>query len=132
MKRLAVVPDDFEAMIRITPPSEGGRHFPTFNGIRWDLGYPDDPPGSSIYMIWPDFLDEHGDSRPQDVPLPVGVELLAAMTILSSEVRSYHRERIHEGTLFYCHEGARRVASGRVIRITNLPHERQNPKAGNA
>ena len=132
MKRLAAQPDDFEALIRITPEHEGGRHVPTFNGIRWDFGYPDDPPGSSIYMIWPDFLDERGDSRPRDIPLPIGVELPAALFILNPDTRAYHRERIHEGLFFYCHEGARRVASGRVTRITNLPHERPNPRTGNA
>jgi hypothetical protein len=41
-------------------------------------------------------------------------------SIVSSEMRSYHRERIHEGTLFNCHEGLRCVASGRVTRITNM------------
>jgi hypothetical protein len=118
MKRLSMT-DDFEAMIRIMPFSEGGLKL-VLNGIRWDFGYPEDPPGSSIYMIWPDFLDEYGSSRAKEDPLPVGIELLAAMTIVSPEMRSYHRERIHEGTLFYCHEGARRVASGRVTRITNM------------
>jgi hypothetical protein len=131
MKRFAGVPDDFEAVIRITPEHEGGRRVPTFNGIRWDLGYSDDPPGSSIYMVWPDFLDEHGDSRPRDVPLPVGVELPAAMTVISAEMRPFHRERIREGTLFYCQEGGRRVASGRVKRITNLPNERSQQSTGN-
>jgi hypothetical protein len=118
MKRLSMT-DDFEAIICIKPFSEGGVKF-AFNGIRWDFGYLEDPPGSSIYMIWPDFLDECGNSRAKEDLLPIGIELLAAMTIVSPEMRSYHRERIHEGTLFYCHEGARRVASGRVTRITNM------------
>ena len=60
MKRLYQVPDDFEAVIRIYSHEEGGRRTPPFNGIRWDFGYADDPPGSSIYMIMPDFFDEHG------------------------------------------------------------------------
>src|SRR4051794_22547247 len=90
MNRLATVPDDFEAMIRITPEHQRGMHSPTFNVIRWELGDPGDPAGSSIYVIWPDFLDEHGDSRPRDTPLPVGLELPAAMTVISSELRSYH------------------------------------------
>jgi hypothetical protein len=111
--------DDFEAMIRIMPFSEGGLKL-VFNGIHWDFGYPEDPPGSSVYMIWPDFLDEYGNSRDKKNLLPTGIELLAAMTIVSSEMRFYHRERIDEGTLFNCYEGSRRVASGRVTRITNM------------
>jgi hypothetical protein len=118
MKRLSIT-DDFEAMIRIMPFSEGGLKL-VFNGIRWDFGYPEDPPGSSVYMIWPDFLDEYGNSRDKEDSLPTGIELLAAMTIVSSEMRSYHRERIHESTLFNCHEGSMCVASGRVTRITNM------------
>jgi hypothetical protein len=71
-------------------------------------------------MIWPDFLDEYGNSRDKENLLPIGIELLTAMTIVSSEMRSYHRKRIHEGTLFYCYEGSRRAASGRVTCITNM------------
>jgi hypothetical protein len=91
-----------------------------FNGIRWDFGYPEDPPGSSVYMIWPDFLNEYGNSRDKEYLLPSGIELLAAMTIVSNEMRSYHRERIREGTPFNCYEGSRHVASGRVTRIINI------------
>jgi hypothetical protein len=36
--------DDFEAIIRIFRPDEGGRQTPAFNGIRWDFAYVDDPP----------------------------------------------------------------------------------------
>jgi hypothetical protein len=118
MKRLSVT-DDFEAMICIVSFSEGGLKFVS-NGIRWDFRYPEDPPGSSVYMIWPDFLDECGNSRAKEDSLSTGIELLAAMTIVSPEMRSYHRGRIYEGTLFHCYEGSRRVAFGRVTRITNL------------
>ena len=83
-------------------------------------------------MVYPDFLDDHGDSLPGDIPLPVGAELPAAMFILDPSMRPYHRDRLHEGTPFYCHEGGRRVASGRVTRITNLPYERPKLPTGNA
>ena len=119
-----MIPDDFEALIRIFSEAEGGRRTPVFNGIRWDLGYADDPPGSSIYMIWPDFLDDGGDSLISDGSLPVGVEIRAAMTIVAGPMRAYHRGRIQVGTRFFCQEGSRRVAEGRVTRITNLPFER--------
>jgi hypothetical protein len=41
--------------------------------------------------------------------------------------KSVHRERVQVGTSFYCHEGSRRVAVGRVTKITGLLDER--PKA---
>ena len=133
MKRLHHVPDDFEALIRIFSTEEGGRFTPPFNGIRWDFGYADDAPGSTIYMIWPDFFDAAGDSLPTDQPLPIGVEIPARMAVVVDEIRtSYHRERIRVGTYFFCHEGSKRVAAGHVTRITGLLHERPNPKSRNA
>ena len=126
MKRLYQVPDDFEAVIRIYSHEEGGRQTPPFNGLRWDFGYGDDPPGSPIYVIWPDFFDEDGDSLPTDTPLSVGLELRARMTALSDETRAeVHRRRIKEGVKFFCHEGSKRVAEGQVTRITGLFRERQ-------
>jgi len=126
MNRLYQVPDDFEATIRIYSRAEGGRVSPPFNGIRWDFGYADDPPGSSIYMIYPDFFDENGNSLPTDVRLRVGVELRARMTVLSDNMRAeVHRSRIKEGLKFFCHEGNHRVAEGHVTRITGLFDERQ-------
>jgi hypothetical protein len=50
--------DDFEAMIRILPEEEGGRHTRPRNGIRWDICYAGDDPKDGIWMVWPDFLDE--------------------------------------------------------------------------
>jgi len=126
MKRLYQVPDDFETVIRIYSHEEGGRRTPPFNGIRWDFGYADDPPGSSIYMIMPDFFDEHGDSLPTDTPLPIGSELPARMTVINDQIRDeVHRSRIKEGLKFFFHKGGKRVAEGRVTRITGLVHERQ-------
>ena len=125
MKRLPRVSDDFEAVIRIYTTAEGGRQLPPFNGIRWDFAYADDPPAKELFMIHPDFYDEHGDSLPTDRPLPLSVELPARMVVLNDELRTtLHRSRIHEGTRFYCHEGAKRVAEGRVTRITGLLSER--------
>ena len=128
MKRLHRIPDDFEAVIRIYTPEEGGRLSPPFNGIRWDFAYADDPPAKDLFMIHPDFYDHHGDSLPADRPLPLNVELPARMVVLVAEMRGQvHRSRIREGVRFYCHEGSKRVAEGRVTRITGLLTERPKP-----
>lgn len=124
MNRLYKTPDDFEATIRIFLPEEGGRPTPAFNGIRWDLCYTEDRMEDGLWMIWPDFIDRYGNSLPRDEPLPVGVELHARMTVLVDEMRATHGKRIRVGSTFYCHEGPRRVAFGRVTKITGLYDER--------
>lgn len=125
MHRLYKVPDDFEASIRIFSLEEGGRTTPPFNGIRWDLCYAEDLATEHLWMIWPDFMDEHGNSLPTDKALPIGVNLTARMTILVDEMRAeVHRKRLAVGSTFYCHEGSRRVAFGTVTKITGLFHER--------
>lgn len=125
MKRLYAVPDDFEAVIRVYTPQEGGRLSPAFNGIRWDFAYEEVSGIQDLYMIWPDFFDEHGDSFAEGRPLPLSIELPARMIVLIDDMRrQVHRLRIREGVKFYCHEGARRVAEGRVTRITGLYMDR--------
>ena len=125
MDRLYPTPDDFEATIRILTELEGGRKNPAFNGIRWDFSYAADDARDQLYMIWPDFFSESGDSLPKDQPLPLSTELPARMTVVVDEMRTQvHRNRIKPGVEFYCHEGPNRVAVGRVTRITGLHHDR--------
>jgi hypothetical protein len=125
MKRLHSVPDDFEAVIRIYSAAEGGLQMPPSNGIRWDFAYADDPPAKELFMIHPDFHDDHGDSLPTDERLPVSIDLPARMVVVVDEMRTtVHRSRIREGTRFYCHEGPQRVAEGRVTRVTGLLKDR--------
>ena len=89
---------------------------PPFNGIRWDFAYAESQAVGELYMIHPDFYDARGDSLPTDQALPVGGELPARMTVVMDEMRcKLHRARIREGVRFYCHEGAKRVAEGRVV-----------------
>lgn len=125
MDRLYSVPDDFEATIRILTEAEGGRKTSPFNGIRWDFSYADDDAVDQLYMIWPDFFSASGDSLPTDQPLPFSTELSARMTIVVDEMREQvHRARIKPGVEFYCCEGPRRVAIGRITRITGLHNDR--------
>ena len=115
--------DDFEAKVTILGKAEEGRSSPPFNGVRWDLCYADDSPADGLYMVWPDFFDERGQSLPTDAPLPVGTALHARFVIVNAAMRHLHQARIFVGTRFYCQEGSRRVAEGTVTRITGL-HER--------
>jgi hypothetical protein len=125
MQRLYQVADDFEATIRILFESEGGRVSSPFNGIRWDFAYASDGATEQVYMIWPDFLGQSGDSIPKHVALPIGVPLQARMTIVSDELReSFHRSRIKPGVEFFCCEGRQRVAIGTVTRISGLHSNR--------
>ena len=125
MDRLYPVLDDFEATIRILTEAEGGRKTSPFNGIRWDFSYVADNATDQLYMIWPDFFSTSGDSLPKDQPLPLSTELSARMTVVVDEMREQvHRARIKPGVEFYCHEGRRRVAIGRVTRITGLHSDR--------
>lgn len=125
MKRIHRVPDDFEAVIRIFNTAEGGRASPAVNGIRWAFMYAENQPEGELYDVFPDFYDENGDSLPTDKPLPVGRELPARMVVLFDEMREKrHRARIREGVRFYCCEGPKRVAEGKVTRITGLFKER--------
>jgi hypothetical protein len=120
MHQPARVPHDFEAAVRIFSLEEGGRKSPAFNHIRWDFVYADGAPGE-LYMIWPDFVDRNGKSLPADKPLPLDVELSARMTVVVEEMRAkVHRARINVGTRFFCCDGPRRVAEGRVTKITGL------------
>lgn len=112
--------DDFLARIRILSPAEGGRRTPVINGIRWDFAYAEDGEKPQLSAIWPDFCDASGNSLASDAPLPTGTALLARMWIVFATMRVYHCTRLQPGCAFYCHEGARRVAVGRVIRLTGL------------
>jgi|HubBroStandDraft_5_1064220.scaffolds.fasta_scaffold416383_2 hypothetical protein len=119
------VPDDFEAVICILGPDEGGRKSPAYNGMRWDLNYAEETPSENLYMIWPDFVDENGVSLRKDMSLPLGIGLRARMTIVADEMRyRVHRAKIKVGTRFYCCEGSKRVAEGQVTKITGLFDDR--------
>lgn len=117
---------DFEAEIRIRRENEGGRKSPASNGVRWDLGYAEDKVADGLWMIHPWFLSPSGDFLDFNVKLPVNTLLTARMYVLDD----YWRTRLHQtkarvGTRFYCHEGHKRVAEGRITRILDLHKERE-------
>jgi len=119
MKQLYRTPGDFEAKITILTKKEGGRKTPPFNGIRWDLMYPEDEPEDGVYMIWPEFIDAKGDAISQDIPLEG--TLNARMHILNQDLaEKLHSSRIKIGSTFYCVEGRKKVATGSVTKLTGL------------
>ena len=118
--------DDFEATIRIFREEEGGRREPPHNGMRWDLCYAGDDLKESLWMVWPDFLDQSGESRSGEEALPVGVPLPAKMFVARDVMRAeVHRKKAKIGVRFYCHEGPKRVAEGVITKITHLFDERK-------
>ena len=77
-------------------------------------------------MVWPDFVDESGESRSEEEELPVGVLLPAKMFVLVDQMRAeVHRKKVKIGVRFYCHEGLKRVAEGVITKITHLFDERK-------
>jgi translation elongation factor EF-Tu-like GTPase len=125
MKSRFALPADFEAVVRIFTHEQGGRKSPSFNGLRWDFSYAEDDPAKGLWMIHPDFVDEGGDSLAQDRPLPLDIKLPARFLILDDKLRAeVHRPRLRVATRFFCHEGSKRVAEGRVTKILALNEER--------
>jgi len=119
MKRL-YADDDFEAVIRVFRPDEGGRSSPVFNGIRWDFVYAGEQPEDGPHMIWSDFIDKNADTLPRDEAIPIDVPLRARMVIVADNMREKHRHKILVGGRFFCKEGPKRVAEGRITKITGL------------
>lgn len=106
----------FEADITMLPLGPTTRSAHPFNGIRWDLCYPEDFDdrglASIVSMVWPEFVDESGSALPSHVPLHG--RLRARMHIVFPEMVEKHRQRLRVGSKFYCTEGARIVAEGVV------------------
>ena len=116
---------DFIVRYRLYLPAEGGRKV-TFQHLRCDFLYEgDDPKKTGIWMIHPEFLDEHGDPLEEQVPVPLRGR--ASMWIIPPRARSeVHRSRIKIGTRGHFMEGARKVGDVTVEAIVGL-HE--NPAA---
>ena len=110
----------FEAEVAIFTAAEGGRQTPVFNGIRWDFALADDTEPLRLFMIWPDFRTDDGSPRPVDHPLPTSQKLKARFYPEPRHIESLPLTKIRQGTVFYCHEGPKRVAIGTVTNVKNL------------
>jgi len=109
---------DFEVRYRFLTPAEGGSRSPPRQHIRWDFLYEgDDPQRDGLFMIWPEFLDDEGNPRPEGEVPPEG---LAHMFILMPEMRPTHRRRITVGTRGFMVEGPKKVAECQVTRLLGL------------
>lgn len=111
----------FRAFIEVYPCGPDTRKKPAFNGIRWAFAYAEDVnelgAGNALRSdVWPEFLDETGKSLANEVPLIGGYS--AIMHIVFENMVDVHFQRLHEGTKFFCMEGARKVASGRVTDLS--------------
>ncbi|NOX95954.1 MAG: hypothetical protein GXP04_12920 [Alphaproteobacteria bacterium] len=112
----------FDAEIDIYPIEKTGRKSHPLNGIRWAFAYAEDfakntknGTPTQISDVWPEFLDESGQTIPTDVPL-MGM-LKARMHIVSPEMVSVHMTRLKVGTKFYCLDGIRPRAQGVVTAL---------------
>lgn len=112
----------FAAEIEIYPCGPHTRTHPARNGIRWSFVYKTDVDelGSKAAHsdVWPDFIDENQISLDSETEL-IGT-LRANMHIVFSNMIEKHLSRLAVGTEFYCMEGGRRVANGRVIAMHSL------------
>jgi hypothetical protein len=112
----------FEADITILPLGPETRKTHPFNGIRWDFCYLEDLDergwAPEISMIWPEFVDDTGNSIPTGVSLQG--RLHALMHVVVPEMIERHRERLRVGTRFVCTEGPRPVAEGVVTSLSPM------------
>ncbi len=119
--KVTLRPADFEVSYSFLSFEEGGRQSGLpLQGYRCDWSYQgEDLEKSVVYMIWPEFEDDHG------LALPAGVRVFpegrARMRIVDGVLRrTIHRQRLRVGTKGYFVEGRRRVAEAEVIRILAL------------
>lgn len=107
---------DFRVKYRLYSQEEGGRGTPVYQGIRWNFWYESEKHETqSIFIIWPEFEDEHKEIITSNIPVPV--EGTAQMWIINNDWFDYHIARIRAGTKGYFHEASRRVGECEVIEL---------------
>ena len=112
---------DFVVKYRLYAPSEGGRKV-TFQHLRCDFMYEGvEPQEDGVFMIHPEFLDEHGAPLEDCVIVPL--EGKASMWILIPEMRAFvHGSRAKIGMRGHFMEGSRKVGDVKIEQIVGL-HE---------
>ena len=75
-------------------------------------------------MIWPEFLDESGETILEN-NIPVPQSGIADMWIINQKMRSYHRNKIGVGMIGYFMEGSRCVAVCTVTELISLLEDRE-------
>ncbi|WP_227871847.1 hypothetical protein [Paenibacillus bovis] len=111
-------PADFRVRYRFYAQEEGGRRTLPYQGYRADFAYAADE-RLILYMIHPEFEDEHGQviGREEHVPA-CGTALV--WIVIPERRQDIHRHRIHTGTRGYMMEGPHRTAEVEVIEILGL------------
>jgi translation elongation factor EF-Tu-like GTPase len=118
--KYASVRNDFEARLLFLSIDEGGRQTPfVVQGYRPDFSYEDEL--DALFMIWPVFVDEHGEPLAEGARVPTDQSINARMVIINDELRATeHRKRIKVGLKFFVREGGKIVAGGVVTRVVDL------------
>ncbi|MDR3616028.1 MAG: hypothetical protein P4L53_20895 [Candidatus Obscuribacterales bacterium] len=111
---------DFEVRLRFLTADEGGRKTAWVKqGYRCDFSYENEL--DAAFMIWPLFLDEHGEPLATNTTVQTMEPVNAQMVIINDELRvTEHRQRIETGIKFFLREGHKIVAEGVVTRILDL------------
>jgi hypothetical protein len=114
---------DFRVKYKFYTHEEGGRKIIPYQGIRCDFVYDNSDIVGRVWMIWPEFEDEHGNII-LDNTKSVPESGTAKMWIINKDLRDYHSERIKVGLKCNFWEG-KRTADCEVIEILGLY---SNPK----
>lgn len=110
----------FRAIIRMFSLGPNTRASHPFNGIRWNIVFKEDfdeaGAGAVQNTIWPLFRQSDDAQIPAGVPLQGA--LPATMHIMFPEMTKDHMKKVKMDGEFYCLEGARVVAHGRITDIS--------------
>lgn len=113
---------DFKVKYRFYGAEEGGRQATIpYQGYRSDFFYdhPEHTHADQIFMIWPEFINEHGEVI-LDNEKSVPASGIAQTWVIAPERRPYHLDKIEVGLIGYFMEGPTRVAVCEVIEVLDL------------
>jgi hypothetical protein len=112
-------PPDFRVRYRFYSEKEGGRKSLPYQGYRSDFWYDyENHIPTSIFMIWPEFEDEHGHLIIELKPVSsIGT---ARMWIIMPKMRAYHQDKIQIGLKGHFMEASRKVAECEVVELLGL------------